>query len=147
MTDFIGDVKITTQSPTADAATVDWTASAGSDYQCVDETPNAANDDTDYISSSTAGQESRFAMSNLAATPAAVHAVQVRYRAKKTDAGNRTIRSLVNSNATESVGVERGLSTAYKWFHGDVFELDPDGSVDWDGAAIDALEVGVEVVT
>lgn len=147
VTDFLGDVKITTQSPNADAATVDWTASAGSDYQCVDETPNAANDDTDYISSSTAAQESRFAMSNLAASPASVHAVQVRYRAKKTDAGNRTIRSLINSNSNEDLGTERGLSTAYRWYHGDVFELDPDGSVAWDEASINALEVGVEVVT
>lgn len=145
--DFLGDTKITTHSPTADAATVDWTASAGSDFQCVDETPNAANDDTDYISSSTAGQESRFAMGNLAATPSAIHGVQVRYRAKKTDAGDRTMRALINSSATESTGNTRGLPTAYRWFYGDFFPLDPNGSVAWTDTTINALEVGVEVVS
>lgn len=145
--DFLGDTKITTHSPTADAATVDWTASAGSDFQCVDETPNAANDDTDYISSSTAGQESRFAMGNLADTPSAIHGVQVRYRAKKTDAGDRTVRSLINSSASESVGNTRGLPTLYRWFYGDFFPLDPNGSIAWTDTTINALEVGVEVVT
>lgn len=143
---FLGDTKITTHSPNADAATVNWTASAGADYECVDDTPNNPNDDTDYISSSTAGQESRFAMSNLSDVPTAIHAVQVRYRAKKTDAGARTVRALINSNATESVGTERGLSTDYRWFYGDFYALDPDGSAAWDDTAVNALEVGIEVV-
>lgn len=143
---FIGDSKITTHTPNGDAATVDWTASAGADYECVDETPSAANDDTDYISSSTAGQESRFTMTNLSGTPDTVHAVQVRYRAKKTDAGTRTVRGLINSSATESTGNTAGLTTAYRWFFGDLFPLNPNGSVAWTPAAVNALEVGVEVV-
>lgn len=144
--DFLGDTKITTQVPNGDGGTVDWTASAGSDYQCVDDTPSAANDDTDYISSSTVAQESRFDMTNLAASPTSIHAVQVRYRAKKTDAGTRTVRGLVNSNATESTGTTRGLSTTYRWFHGDKYSLNPDGSVAWTESAVNAVQVGVEVV-
>lgn len=144
---FLGDTKITTHAANADAATVDWTASAGADYQCVDDTPNAANDDTDYISSSTAAQESRFGMGNLATAPATIHAVQARYRAKKTDAGTRTMRGLIKSGGVESTGTTLGLSTAYRWSYGDFFPLDPNGSIAWTDTAVNALEVGVEVVS
>lgn len=147
MNDFIGDSVITTQTPNADGGTVDWTASAGSDYECVDESPAAANGDTDYISSSTAGQESRFNLTNLSGSPTTVHAVQVRYKARKTASGQRTMRGLINSNANEDLGATRGLTTEYTWNRGDIFELDPDGSVAWDEASINALQAGVEVVT
>lgn len=145
LNNFLGDCLISTLTPNADGGTVDWTASAGADYECVDEAPSAANDDTDYISSSTAGQESRFQMTNLTGSPASVHAVGVRYRAKKTDAGVRTLRSLINSNATEQTGTERGLTSNYIWRH-DYYSQDPDGPSAWDEAAVNAMQVGVEVV-
>lgn len=147
MNDFIGDSVITVQTPNADGGTVDWAASAGSDYECVDESPASANGDTDYISSSTTGQESRFNLTNLSGTPTTIHAVQVRYKARKTASGQRTVRGLINSNANESVGNTQGLTTAYVWKHGDIFELDPDGSVAWDVASVNALQAGVEVVS
>lgn len=147
MNDFIGDSGITVQTPNADGGVVAWTASAGADYECVDESPAAANGDTDYISSSTAGQESRFNLTNLSGTPTTIHAVQVRYKAKKTGSGQRTLRGLINSNANESTGSELGLTTAYVWHYGGAYPLDPDGSVAWTISAVNALQAGVEVVS
>lgn len=144
--DFIGDTKITTHVPTANAATADWTASAGVDYECVDEAPSAANGDTDYISSNTAAQESRFAISNLVNVPTTIHAVQVRSKAKKADAGTRTMRSLIRSGATELTGTEVGLTTEYAWIKGPVAVVDPDTAVAWSASGFNALEAGVEVV-
>lgn len=147
MNDFIGDSRINTHTPVADGGVVNWTATgAANDYQCVDDSPNATNGDTDYIASSTVGQESRFDMSNTALTPTTVHAVHLRYRGKKTDAGTRTLRGLINSSSTESVGTEYGLSDGYRWFWGDIFTLDPNGSIPWTEASVNALQVGVEIV-
>jgi len=144
---FIGDSKITTHAPSSDGGTVDWTASAGTDVSCVDETPSAANGDTDYISSSTAAQESRFNVADLANTPDIIHAVQARYKAKKADAGARTVRGLVNSGGTEQTGTTVGLTTTYAWLKGPVASVDPNTSSAWDSAGVNAVQVGVEVVT
>lgn len=144
--DFVGDIKITTHTVTSDGGTVAWTASAGADFECVDETPSAANDDTDYISSSTAAQESRFNVSNLAATPDTIFAVQTRHRAKKTDAGARSIRGLMNSSAVEALGAEHGLTTEYRWYRGAMSATDPNTAAAWTASGVDALQTGVEVV-
>lgn len=145
--DFIGPCVITTQTPNADGGTVNWTASAGSAFQCVDEAPAAANDDTDYISSATAAQESRFALTDLAGTPSTVHAVQVRVKARKTTSGPRTIRGLINSNAVESVGTTVGLTTDYIWRTTGLYEQNPDGPAAWSESAVNALQAGVEIVS
>lgn len=146
ITDFIGDTRIDTIIPNADGGVVDWTASAGDDYETVDDTPNAANDDTDYISSNTPGQESRFAMTDLGGS-LDIHALQVRLRARKDNAGTRTIRGLVNSNSNEALGPAVGLSTDYAWLRNGVIYENPDGDVAWDVTSVNAVQAGVEVVT
>lgn len=145
--DFLGDCVIETLSPDGDGGTVNWTASAGADYQCVDETPNAANDDTDYISSNTVAQESRFTLANLSTTPTGVYAVAPRIRAKKDNAGSRTLRTLINSSATEATGTEMGLTTIYRWLQADIFTTDPNTAGSWSATSVNALQAGVEIVS
>lgn len=143
---FMADRRIQSLIPTADGATVNWTASASTDVSCVDDALGAANDDTDYIHSVTAGQESRFAMGNLSVSPTSIDAVMIKMRTRKSDAGDRTIRGLINSNSVEATGPTIGLSTDYMWRSGGVFLTNPDGSVAWTESAVNALEAGVEVV-
>lgn len=143
---FMTDRRIQTLIPTADAATVNWTASAGTDVSCVDDALGASNGDTDYIASNTVAQESRFAMGNLSVSPASIDAVVVQVRARKADAGDRTMRALINSNATEATGTTLGLSTDYIWKSSGAFLTNPDGAVAWTESAVNALEAGVEIV-
>lgn len=143
---FMDDRRIQTLLPTADSATVNWTASSGTDVSCVDDALGASNGDTDYISSATAAQESRFAMGNMTVSPASVDAVVLKFRARKDDAGNRTMRGLVNSSGSEAVGTTVGLSTAYLWKSSDAFLTDPNGAVAWTETTVNALEAGVEIV-
>lgn len=146
MNDFIGDSRIDTLLPTASGGASDWTASAGSDFQCVDDALHAANDDTDYISAASAGDEARFAFADLPDTPDHIDCVQVRMRARKQHTGTRTMRGLINSNGNELTGPERGLTTEYYWRNGGAYPLDPDGNVAWTETAVNAIEAGVEVV-
>lgn len=143
---FMDDRRIQTLLPTADSATVNWTASAGNNIDCVDDALGAANDDTDYISSVTAGQESRFVMASLPVSPLSVDAVTVRFKAKKTDAGARTMRGLVNSNSMEAVGTTVALQTEYVWKSGGPMLTNPDGGGSWTESTVNALQAGVEVV-
>jgi hypothetical protein len=147
MNDFIGDSLIETLTPNGDGTTVDWTASAGADYTCVDETPSAANDDTDYVYSATAGQEDRFTMTNLGSTPVTIHCVYPRARAKKTTAGLRTMRMLINSGGTETTGETLGLADgAYVWYPGEPYYVDPNTAAAWTESGVNAMQVGMEVV-
>lgn len=145
MNDYIDPVKIETFAANADGGVVDWTASAGSDVSCVDDVPNAHNGDTDYIESSTAAQESRFGMANLADTPTLIHAVQVRLNVKQQTAGD-TYRGLMNSGGTEQVGATLTPPAAYTWDRNLIQDVDPATSASWTKSGIDALEVGAEVV-
>jgi len=144
---FMADRRIQTLIPNADGGVVDWAASSGTDVSCVDDALSAQNGDTDYIESSSPGQESRFALSNLPVSPASVDAVMIKLCARKSDAGDRTVRGLVNSSSSEAVGSAVGLTTTYGWKSSGVFLTNPNGSVAWTESAVNALEAGVEVVS
>lgn len=146
MNGYLGDTRITTLTPNSDGSTTNWTASAGADYQCVDDTPNAANDDTDYISSSTAAQVTQLQMSNFSDNPTSVNCVQVRARSKKTNAGDRTHRLNIISNAVKGNGNTLGLTHDYAWRRNGIFPRNPDGTIPWTKAAVDALQVEVELI-
>jgi hypothetical protein len=145
--DYIGDVRIETLIPNGAGATQNWTANTGTQTDAVDDTPNAADDDTTYISSSTVSQKSCFDMSNLSNTPTAIHGVQLRPRMKKSDAGNRTARAYVRSSSSETNGTTLGLSTDYSWRRGGCVETDPATSSAWTGSGVDGAQLGVEVVS
>lgn len=146
MNDFIGDSKIDVMIPNSDGSTTDWTASAGSDYQCVDDTPNAANDDTDYVYA-TSPNTTELQLSNFSDNPTTIHAVQVRTRSRKTDAGARTYRANILSGGSQGDGITMGLTTNYAWRRNGVFSRNPNGSVVWTKAAVNALQVELELLT
>lgn len=145
-TNWLGDMRIQTNSLDGDAAiTQDWTPLTGPGlYTEVNET-NSGDDDASYISTATVGHKSRFTVSDMTAVPAYVAAVQVTSRAKKTDAGARSFRVYVNSSGTEQAGATQALQTDYL-SHQDMFEVNPNTGAAWTQSAIDALEIGVELV-
>jgi hypothetical protein len=144
---FTGSFKIDTLIPNGDGNHTAWTASAGNDYQCVDDAIGVANDDTDYISSATATQKTSLEMTNLSDTPVAVYAVQHRHRSKKADVGDRTIRGFLRTASTDYAGTTQGLSTDYVWHRGGIWSVNPNTSVAWSVSQISALEAGVEIVS
>jgi hypothetical protein len=87
-----------------------------------------------------------FDAQDLSFTPEAVHAVQISWRARKDDAATREVRSRIRSDAATANGAPRTLTSSYLYYH-DVFELDPDAAGPWTGAAVAAMEIGVETVT
>lgn len=144
--DFVGERRVETVFPSADTADEDFTPSAGGDsFAMVDEI--APNDDTDYIESSTPGDETLLTCSNLAATSGSCLAVAVASVARKTDVDATEIATGLRSDATLVYGSDIVLSTSYHGANAGNFflrDLDPDGDVAWTPTTAQAATVAVK---
>lgn len=138
---FLGDVRVETLYPTANGASTDFVASAGSAYQCIDEAPASSSD---YIYENVTGRKSTFVVGDLATIAGTVHAVQTTMYAAKTDSGYRSIAPVIRQSSvnyehlTESV-----LGADYK-FYTQIYNADPTGSA-WTIANVNGNEYGVKV--
>lgn len=113
---LIGDKRVQWCPAAAEGAQSDFTPSTGSDNAAmVDENP--ANDDTDYIQSSTVGHIDYVTISVSPAVPAGatVAAVAVVTTDKKTDGGTRTARhkTRFGGGPTVANGADFAPSTSY----------------------------------
>ena len=141
---FLGDCRVDTLLPNGDGSNSAWTVSTGTTHSTlVDET--TPNDDTDYLSTSTAGARDTHTLGNLGAmTSPTVRGVQHSFSARKDDAGTREVKSCLKSGATTQVGtVTHSLTSAYAYYK-TIWETDPNTSAAWTTSAIDALEAGME---
>lgn len=139
---FLGDIKVLTLLPNGAGSSTQFTPSTGSNWQNVDET--LANGDTDHNSSSTAGHQDLYALSDLTGSPT-VYGIHSKTYVRKTDAGARDVKLLTRTNSTTYAGSANALSTSYQWFS-EVREQNPNTSAAWTASNINALESGVEVV-
>jgi len=116
----------------------------GDNYQNVDD--SSPDDNTTYNYSNTVGHKDFFTVSNLTTSGINIHAVGVNSRLKRSGSTRRTIRTKVLSNATEGNGTTNDCPTKYlhNW---DIFENDPDTGSAWTESAVDAMEIGYEVVS
>jgi hypothetical protein len=137
---WVGDVRALQLMPSGDTAQKDFSRSTGStNCTLVDEAQQ--NGDTDYVFSSTSGQEDLYDLADLTATPTSIIGVQSRMFAKKSDTGSRQGQIRVKSGATEVGGTDTALSTSYAWLNR-VDTVDPNTSAAWTASAVNALQVG-----
>lgn len=110
-TGFSGDLRIEAVSPDGNGYQNDFTPSAGSAFQCVDEaTPNG---DTDYAESGTVGHIQAYTMGPIGAAVTTVQAVAVNSYCKKDDAGTKTVRHGVRHSGANTTGPDWAPSTSY----------------------------------
>lgn len=141
--DFLGDTRVQAILPDGAGNYTQLTPSAGSNFDCVNENP--ANDDTDFVSSITAGQKDSYTLAPIALLTATIFGVAVNLISRKEDAGPRTERSLVRSSGVDAVGAIVAPGVTYLNVQ-QIFELDP-SAASWTVATVNAMEAGVEVVT
>jgi hypothetical protein len=140
---FNGDCQVKTFMPDSDSVThTDFERSTGSnDYECVDET--IANDDTDYIKSSTSGHISTFGITTGSLNT--VKGIQVVNRVRTTSAGVRKIKSIVRSNGADYQGSESAALSGTYLCDNDRWDTDPDDSNPWTQTKLEAAEFGLEI--
>lgn len=140
---YHGDIGGYAILPSGAGASTQWSPSAGSNYQCVDEA--SVNGDTDYVSETSVGDRDTYAMGNLPAKVNSVVALQALVSARKDDASVREICTTVVSGATTQDGATQTLSSSYK-FYFDVYETNPDTAAAWAPSEVDAAECGQKMV-
>ena len=136
-------------SPTGDGTTTDWTsAGAGAAYVEIDDTEGTPDDDTTYIESTTAAQDSFVTYGGATLTNVNnIYGVLLGSYARD-DAGSAPLQIAhrVDSSSTFATGTTYALTSSYElvW---DGFEQDPNTSTDWTKTTIDAAEWGVQSIT
>jgi hypothetical protein len=136
----ITDLRVEWRAVTGAGNYTQFTPSAGSNYQNVDESP--PNNDTDYNETATVNNIDSFTHAALSASPLSIAAVQVFVRARNTTSGAGSIAPLCRSGSTDSVGTAVALSTSFATF-GTVYTNDPATGSPWaNAAAVDASEIG-----
>lgn len=141
--DFMGDVRIQATLPSGAGTTTNFTPSAGSNYENVDDaTPN---DNTDYNYSLTAGHIDTYVMGDIAPSAGTIKGIAVQMRARKDDAGTRTIAAAIRTGGTDYFGSNKNIGTDYTYYT-EIWEINPNTSVGFSIADINGLEAGAKVI-
>lgn len=138
---FLGDVRVQTIMPSGAGSHTQWTPSTGSNFAAVDET--TPNDDTDYVSDSTAGHYDTYAYADID-SGATVYAVQTNVWARKDDASVRQIAPVIRQSSTDYDGTTVTLGSSYGLFS-QLYDKDPTAA-DWTAANVNADEFGIKLI-
>lgn len=147
--DFLGSCKVETRMALADfvlpGSNHGLTPSTGTDHGAlVDETtPNAS----DYNYSDTVGTKDTYKLPALAFTPSgAVYGIQTNLFVAKSDSGTRTVCAVVRSGGTDYDGTGFVPSTSFG-FRSEIRQVNPATGLPWTVADLNALEVGMKIVS
>lgn len=141
LNDWIGDRYVKGNGlANADGDHTDFTASAGSDFQCVDD----QDGDTTHIESATVGHKTSVTYPGHGITAGSVLAVAITSAARKTDGAVRQYRNFCKHSTSTSNGATKTQGAAFEYLT-DLFEDVPGGS-NWTLSQADAAQGGVEVI-
>jgi len=139
-TTFQGVAKVTGYLPTGAGTYTGLTASAGSNYQCVDD---ATPDDDTTTVYGTSGKDT-YTHGALDHVPNSILGIKVECIAKDEDASGHVLAPYIASSGTEDAGTGTGLGVSYAVID-DVWETDPDTGVAWTESGFNAAEFGMEI--
>lgn len=136
---------IRTVFPNADGDTLQWAANgAANRWDCVDEV--STDNDTTYLSSSTAGQTNLSNLQNLPSSVQQIEGVIWQHRSRKDEVGTREVRGVIKTGGTVYNGSTKNLSSTYTNY-ADLWELNPNTGTAWTPTEVNALQGGIQVVT
>lgn len=141
--DFLGDVTIDCLMPASDSSPNTWTPSTGvSNYAVVDERGYAA---TEWTASNTVGNKTQFNMEDMAANPVGIKGAIVTTLSRRNGSGTNKYKAYISSGGSTQEATHYPAGAAEFRAYRMVSEVDPNGSVAWTKATINAAQVGLEV--
>jgi hypothetical protein len=143
LNNFLGNTRVPAQTPNGVGASTQWTptGSASFNWQLAS---NPYMDDSSYVSCSTPGDIDLYTLSPVANSPQ-VLAIQSIVVTRQDDSGQRQVKSVIQSGSTQADGAVVNTSGSYAG-HTDIFPTDPSTGSSWTYTAVNALQVGVELV-
>ena len=136
------ETRIYEDLPNGAGAVAEWTASAGANWQCVDEQPS--NNDSDYVSAASSPLTDVYAFP-AATVPAGsvVYAVAVHATARKDDAGTNNLDGVIRSGLINyAKGSPQSLTSnyvRYRW----LWDVDPATGISWTVSGANAASAGI----
>jgi len=142
--DFLGDIRVDISRVDGAGSHTEFTPSAGSNYENVDEEPGP-DSDTTYNDGDTTDDEDSYALEDLPApSGTTIYGVKSQITVRKTDAGARRCKIITRSGGSDYLGDEETLSDSYQTFT-TLYEDNPDDSAAWEDADVNGMEVGIKV--
>jgi hypothetical protein len=141
--DFLGPVNVIELLPNAAGASAQWTPSAGTNHEAVDD-PNIQDGDTTYVESGTAGHRDLYNLTT--ATVSSVLAVKTIAVARRTDAGPTELELSVRSGSTTGDSTPKLLADTFGE-HAHTFLINPDTTNPWQPGELAGLQAGIKVPT
>lgn len=143
--DFLGNRKVTAIDADGAGDDTDWTPSAGSNYQNVDD-GDEVDEDTTYNETSTDGDQDLYTYENLPGVTASVDGVQITSEARVT-AGSMDLSNVIKTGTTVSPGTADTItSTSYVTLTR-IEEKDPDTAAAWTPSGVNGAQFGIKANT
>ena len=140
---LLGDIKVVTKYPNANGTYSDFTPSAGTNYENVDD--EFPDDDTTYNDGNAVGDKDSFTIPTTGINGEIV-GVQLSNYAKKTGTKHTGIKDLVRIGGSDYLGDEEFLSSDYI-YKTKLWEVNPDTSNPWTKSTIGNAEFGLEITS
>jgi hypothetical protein len=141
---FLGVFKTGVKTVSGAGNSAQFTPSAGSNFQNVDDGATVDNDTT-YNFSSNVGDTDTFALTSSGlASSAVIRGTQTSVIMRKDDIDPRSGATVIRSGGTSYPQTSLSLGTSYVQ-NQLIQELDPDTSVTWIQSGLDAIELGYKV--
>lgn len=134
--------RVATLMPNGAGNSTQFTPSAGSNYDTVNEEPYSA---TDYNSSNTNTHKDTFAMESMPAGVADILGVMAWAVADMDDATARSLNTVIRHSSSESAGADRALVNGSIRHNHHIAEVNPSTSSVWSESEVNAMEVGYEL--
>jgi hypothetical protein len=141
--DFLGPVRVLELLPDAAGASAQFTPSAGTNHEAVDDAL-IHDGDTTYVESGTAGHRDLHNLTTAAVS--SVLAVKTIAVARRTDAGPTELELSVRSGSTTGDSTGKVLSDTYGE-HAETFLTNPDTTNPWQASELTGLQAGIKIPT
>lgn len=139
--DFLGPKRVVVIFSDGAGDSTDFTPSAGSNYQAVDDNPH--DTDTTYVESGTATDRDLYTFGNVSLVN--ISGIQISAICRDTDASPFDIKLVAKSGSTTDAGSAQTVGSVGYVTRSRILEENPDTSAAWTDSEIDAAQFGIEV--
>ncbi len=143
--DFLGNRKVVDLDPDGAGDSTNWTPSAGSNYQNVDD-GNLTDEDTTYNETGSDAIDDLYTYGNLPAIAASVDGIQITSEARVTS-GSMDLSNMIKTGTTTSPGTPETITSTSYVTTTRIEEDDPDTAIAWTPSGVDGAQFGIRANT